>query len=96
MIDGRAKERDGWAKFIEGMGGVLGADTVPPRLVERDIPAPTVDLHMNSLDYFLTTNLLCPGRHTFKAHPIGQDESRGLAFPHDMILTGDIDTSIPK
>ncbi|KAJ5081530.1 hypothetical protein NUU61_009794 [Penicillium alfredii] len=95
-IKGRAKERDGWSKFLQGMKGVSAVDAVPPSLVKQDIPAPTVDLHMNSLDYFLTTNLLCPGKHTFKAHAVGKDDSRGLAVPHDLILTGDIDTSISK
>lgn len=48
---------------------------------------------MDPLDYFLTTNLLCPGKHLFKADAIGASTNKGLALPHDFILTGEISTA---
>ncbi|KAE8365761.1 hypothetical protein BDV27DRAFT_156643 [Aspergillus caelatus] len=55
-------------------------------------PKPNIDLSMDALDYFLTTNVFFPGKEIFKAHsPIaGADRSTGLAVPRDLILTGDV------
>ncbi|KAE8155238.1 hypothetical protein BDV25DRAFT_134986 [Aspergillus avenaceus] len=92
-ITGRAKEKDGFTKFAMAMSGNSTDSTVPADLTDSTVPGPNVNLTMNSLDYFLTTNLICPGKHMFKAHAIGKDDTKGLAVPHDLIITGDIDTS---
>ena len=46
---------------------------------------------MNTLEYFLATNLLYPGKHIFKADsPSSKGIGKGLALPHDLILTGQV------
>lgn len=68
------------------------SDEVPPHFRDLSVPGPHIDLTMNPLDYFLTTNLLFPGEKIFKAHAPTGDSSEGLAVPRDLILTGDINT----
>ncbi|PIG86245.1 hypothetical protein AARAC_004691 [Aspergillus arachidicola] len=73
----------------------VGASTGYPNFY-KDIhaPKPDIDLSMDALDYFLTTNVFFPGREIFKAHsPVANaDKSTGLAVPRDLILTGDVAT----
>ncbi len=58
------------------------------------MPGPDIDLNMDPLDYFLTTNLLLAGQHVFKSDDLDENSSsKGLAIPHELILTGDIKTS---
>ncbi|KAL2815225.1 hypothetical protein BDW59DRAFT_166898 [Aspergillus cavernicola] len=57
-----------------------------------------LDIAMGNLDYFLTTNLLFPGKHIFIADPptpnINYDH--GLAVPRDLILTGQVTDKLRK
>lgn len=58
-----------------------------------EVPAPGIKLEMKALDYFLTTNILFPGNQVFHAHQLTEANKKlglGLAFPRDLILTGDI------
>ncbi|KAL4779970.1 hypothetical protein BJX76DRAFT_361303 [Aspergillus varians] len=87
---GTRQTNNGWNIF----NTKLMKDYVPPDLRSSDVPTPEVKLPMDSLDYFLTTNLLCPGKHMFKADTIGSAETNGLAVPCDLIIAGDIDTSV--
>ncbi|KAE8327944.1 hypothetical protein BDV39DRAFT_204347 [Aspergillus sergii] len=72
-----------------------GASTGYPNFY-KDIhaPKPNIDLSMDALDYFLTTNVFFPGKETFKTYsPVANaDKSTGLAVPRDLILTGDVAT----
>lgn len=73
----------------------LGSTTrIPGYFRNRSVPAPSISLEMKALDYFLTTNILFPGKHLFKADPpiANNDKSKGLAVPKDLILTGEIQT----
>ncbi|KAJ5278993.1 hypothetical protein N7478_004365 [Penicillium angulare] len=64
---------------------------VPPNILTTNVPVPKVEIPVwNSLDYFLTTNLLYPGKQMFKAHEIGKQDSKSLALPFDLILTDDL------
>lgn len=66
---------------------------VPDHYQQLQPPVIGIDLKMNALDYFLTTNLLFPGKHVFRSHhPVVEDEKekKGLGVPRDLILTGDI------
>ncbi|KAE8153965.1 hypothetical protein BDV25DRAFT_136335 [Aspergillus avenaceus] len=86
-----AKSKEGRTILLPCWETTANTDFVPQQY-EKDIPAPQVDLKMKALDYFLTTNLLFPGRQMFRAHPVtGTDgDVKGLAIPRDFILTGDI------
>ncbi|KAE8154618.1 hypothetical protein BDV25DRAFT_135786 [Aspergillus avenaceus] len=56
-----------------------------------------VQIPMATLDYFLTTNLLFPGRQIFIADPVkppNADYESGLAVPRDLILTGNVAESL--
>ncbi|PKY03297.1 hypothetical protein P168DRAFT_305598 [Aspergillus campestris IBT 28561] len=71
-----------------------GRGSVPAEYKNLQVPSPNVNLEVKTLDYFLTTNLLYPGKHIFKAdNPSSDSTDKGLAFPHDLILTGQILTS---
>ncbi|KAK6815970.1 hypothetical protein RU639_008987 [Aspergillus parasiticus] len=64
---------------------------VPEGWSKVNPPVPKLDLKMKALDYFLTTNLLLPGKHVFNAHnPSDATKATGLAVPRDLILTGDV------
>lgn len=66
---------------------------VPGHYKVLEPPAPDIKVEMKGLDYFLTTNILFPGKHVFHAHPLTEETRKlelGLAFPRDLILTGDI------
>ena len=76
------------------LGFVARTHRVPDHFKGLTVPGPDVNLKMDSLDYFLTTNLLYPGRHIFKAdNPASESTSKGLALPRDLILTGEVSTS---
>ncbi|KAB8277167.1 hypothetical protein BDV30DRAFT_234968 [Aspergillus minisclerotigenes] len=73
----------------EAFGGA--SSKIPEPLQNLQVPSPNTKLEMNTLDYFLTTNLLYPGKHIFNADdPSSGSTDKGLAFPHDLILTGEI------
>ncbi|KAE8131252.1 hypothetical protein BDV38DRAFT_276117 [Aspergillus pseudotamarii] len=79
-----AKDQEWW-EVITG-----GSTNIPENLQNLTVPRPNVDLEMNTLDYFLTTNLLYPGKHIFNADdPSSASTDKGLALPHDLILTGE-------
>ncbi|EIT73596.1 hypothetical protein AO1008_04773 [Aspergillus oryzae 100-8] len=72
----------------EAFGGA--SNKIPEPLQNLQVPSPNTKLEMNTLDYFLTTNLLYPGKHIFDADdPSSGSTDKGLAFPHDLILTGE-------
>ncbi|GAB1208470.1 hypothetical protein APSETT445_007220 [Aspergillus pseudonomiae] len=54
------------------------------------------DLQMGRLDYFLTTNLLFPGKHVFIADSplVDATKNHGLMVPRDVILTGKVAESL--
>ncbi|PLN82659.1 hypothetical protein BDW42DRAFT_192863 [Aspergillus taichungensis] len=78
-----------WEEWLMGGSGEL-----PDFYRNLSAPRPNIDLTMHALDYFLTTNVFLPGQHIFKAHsPVADaSKSKGLAFPRDLILTGDVAT----
>lgn len=83
------KEDHPWWEALFGFGTEL-----PEPYKKLQVPSPDVKLEMKTLDYFLTTNLLYPGKHVFKADdPSSKSTDRGLALPHDLILTGQTLTS---
>lgn len=66
----------------------------PDQYKHLQVHSPQVNLEMNTLDYFLTTNLLYPGKHIFDADdPSAETTKKGLALPYDLILTGQTITS---
>ncbi|CAD6448514.1 2d174b5d-fd00-4191-816f-e42350dcf1be-CDS [Sclerotinia trifoliorum] len=72
-------------------------DSVPSEYSSLKPPAPTIDLKLKPLDYFLTTNLLLPGEQVFIADsPVPENSGiqSGLMTPRDTILTGQIATSL--
>jgi hypothetical protein len=74
-----------WSGFSNGM---------PPGYENLNAPAPKFDLQLASLDWFLTTNLLFPGLHVFRADPpvaASASSPTGLATPRDTILTGKLE-----
>lgn len=84
-ITSKDTSRGWWAKFWPH------SSEVPPHFRNLSVPGPRINLTMDPLDYFLTTNLLFPGEQIFKADkPTGECSSKGLAVPRDLILTGDI------
>ncbi|CAK7229216.1 hypothetical protein SCUCBS95973_007146 [Sporothrix curviconia] len=79
-----ADQPDFWDSFFGGMVG-----EVPPKYRNLTLTAPTLDLTLTPLDYFLTTNLLLPGQHVFLADaPVADSSTSGIAAPRDVILTG--------
>lgn len=77
-----------WGGWTGNTGGL------PDFFKDIRAPKPNVDLNMHALDYFLTTNVFFPGKQIFKADtPIADsNKTTGLAFPRDLILTGNIVT----
>ncbi|EHK42353.1 hypothetical protein TRIATDRAFT_275838 [Trichoderma atroviride IMI 206040] len=70
-----------------------GRQHVPPYYNDLKFPPVKVEMKMKALDYFLTTNLLFPGENVFYPHQLSEENRKaglGLAFPRDMILTGEI------
>jgi hypothetical protein len=69
---------------------------LPEFYFDLKVPKPSLDLQMEPLEYFLTTNLLLPGVHMFHADDPAppSDRSCGLAMPRDIILTGSITTRL--
>ncbi|KAH8689860.1 hypothetical protein BGW36DRAFT_432825 [Talaromyces proteolyticus] len=67
-----------------------------PNVYEKLVMKVDIDIPIAELDYFLTTNLLFPGQHVFKAHaPYTKgDDHKGLAVPRDLILTGDVNDKL--
>ncbi|OJJ43182.1 hypothetical protein ASPZODRAFT_2118013 [Penicilliopsis zonata CBS 506.65] len=64
---------------------------IPPQYKDSRPPVPAFNIHLNPLDYFLTTNLLLPGQYVFQADqpvPGSAGDQYGLATPRDAILTG--------
>lgn len=56
----------------------------------QNLPAlPSVDLQMGSLYFFLTTNLLMPGKNVFNV-----DSSVGLRIPQDFIIVGNVAAAV--
>ena len=85
-INTAAQPRAWWQWFCHG-----NPNSVPEYFKNLQVPGPDVDLTMDSLDYFLTTNLLYPGKHVFQADtPSSDSTAKGLALPRDLILTGTI------
>ncbi|GAB1194493.1 hypothetical protein APSETT444_003739 [Aspergillus pseudonomiae] len=90
-----ASETDHSNFFTEWANKINGGIDVPDHYEGLQPPA-VFNLTMRALDYFLTTNLLFPGRQMFKAHiPVASAHAneKGLAVPRDLILTGDITSS---
>jgi hypothetical protein len=80
-----AEDQSIWQRFLGG------STRIPPNLQNLKVSGPEVSLEMSPLDYFLTTNLLYPGEHMFKADdPSSSSTDKGIALPHDLILTGEI------
>lgn len=72
---------------------ILGLRSEAPKHYTRlEVPSPKINMEMKALEYFLTTNLLFPGKHVFHAHALTAEnkDKKGLAVPRDLILTGDI------
>jgi len=69
-----------------------GQDTVPQEYLNLSPVAPSISLSLPPLDYYLTTNLILPGKYVFIADPpvASSDNAHGLASPRDTILTGQI------
>ena len=85
-INTAAQPRAWWQWFCNG-----NPNSVPEHFKNLQVPGPDVDLTMDSLDYFLTTNLLYPGKHVFQVDtPSSDSTAKGLALPRDLILTGTI------
>ncbi|KAI9930685.1 hypothetical protein MW887_011440 [Aspergillus wentii] len=81
----KSAEDVGWWEKIFG-----GSTAIPEHLRNLKVPSPNVKLEMNTLDYFLTRNLLYPGKHIFNADdPSSASTDKGLALPRDLILTGE-------
>lgn len=84
-INKGAEEQEWWERIFGG------STAIPEHLRNLKVPSPNMKLEMNTLDYFLTTNLLYPGKHIFNADdPSSDSTDKGLALPHDLILTGEI------
>ena len=57
-----------------------------PTWFDSTLPSvPSVNIHMGSLYFFLTTNLLMPGKKV-----ISIDANAGLRIPHDFYIVGTI------
>jgi len=54
------------------------------------VSVPALSLDFGSIDYFLETNLLFPGKHVFKSGAIPGD----LYIPHDLLITGSLEDKI--
>lgn len=69
-----------------------------PKVYEKLVMKVDIDIPMAELDYFLTTNLLFPGRHVLKAHaPYTKgNDHKGHAVPRDLILTGDVNENLTE
>ncbi|KAF7790743.1 hypothetical protein EIP86_001700 [Pleurotus ostreatoroseus] len=60
--------------------------TANPTWFDSSLPSvPSVNIHMGSLYFFLTTNLLMPGKKV-----ISIDANAGLRIPHDFYIVGTI------
>lgn len=82
------EDRSGLEKFLH-----IPPNETPEHFKSMKVPGPNVSLRMESLDYFLTTNLLYPGKYIFKGDdPAVESTTKGLALPRDLILTGEIKT----
>ncbi|KAJ5520797.1 hypothetical protein N7463_001250 [Penicillium fimorum] len=85
----KSAEDHGWWNWFFGNNTSL-----PEPFKNLKVPRPELKMEMKTLDYFLTTNLLYPGKHIFKADdPTSESTEKGLALPHDLILTGQTLTS---
>lgn len=81
--------------FWDTIGGKVGE--IPGKYRDLKPSAPQLDLTLKPLDYFLTTNLLLPGQHTFHADnpvPASANVQAGIATPRDTILTGNVATNM--
>lgn len=82
-----ATQKSPWYEYWFGPG------MVPAEYQNLTATAPSLSFNLKPLDYFLTTNLLLPGKHVFKADeptPTDPRAQSGLAVPRDTILTGQI------
>ncbi|KAH7885599.1 hypothetical protein F5I97DRAFT_1811035, partial [Phlebopus sp. FC_14] len=78
----KPEDRDGWDKFWRG------PDTVPKWMKGLDVEVPDFDLHLGSVESFLTTNLLFPG----DKQVIDVDKKTGLHIPADLYIVGAVKT----
>ncbi|KAH7881761.1 hypothetical protein F5I97DRAFT_1818388 [Phlebopus sp. FC_14] len=78
----KPEDRGGWDKFWRG------PDTVPKWMKGLDVEVPDFNLHLGSVDFFLTTNLLFPG----DKQVIDVDKKTGLHIPADLYIVGTVKT----
>lgn len=65
---------------------------IPSDLQSFTFKLPTLS-SVNSINYFLTTNLLLPGGHVFNPDPLvaaSASDKKGISIPYDVLLTGTI------
>jgi hypothetical protein len=66
-----------------------GSEELPPQARDISPPAPQIHVDLTPMDYFLTTNLLFPGKYLFRADdPAQTSNTQGIMSPRDTILTG--------
>ncbi|KAK3384674.1 hypothetical protein B0T24DRAFT_689968 [Lasiosphaeria ovina] len=65
---------------------------VPSDLKNLKFSLPSLS-SVNSINYFLTTNLLLPGHHVFAPDPLQAqtvNDQKGISIPYDVLLTGSV------
>ncbi|KAH7885569.1 hypothetical protein F5I97DRAFT_1414257 [Phlebopus sp. FC_14] len=76
----KPEDRGGWDRFWRG------PDTVPKWMEGLDVEVADFNLHLGSVDFFLTTNLLFPG----DKQVIDVDKKTGLHIPADLYIVGTV------
>ncbi|EEP81027.1 predicted protein [Uncinocarpus reesii 1704] len=66
----------------------LESEQIPEEYKKISMEIPVADVELDSMDYFLTTNLVFPGYTSF----VPGNPDNGLVVPRDTIITGEIKT----